>query len=141
MEFVVASISQELRGSACVDVDLIRKCTACLTNLLSHLLPELRQPLSAGFALSKAKWAHARKGDGHGKRWPQLRPTSRCYADLEALPQVALKGARDNHGVVMDPAPTFDSMDQHGVLIPVNDASRAAAQRMMMVSELRVSSS
>lgn len=113
-----------LDSAAHIDSALMARFTGRLTNL-SQFFPELRLPLSVGYAMSKATWV-----DKSGQRRRplasiRLRPGGRRAEELATLLAVAAEVANDDWGVPLAPSPRFPSYRAPSTLTILSDASRA----------------
>lgn len=123
----VASMRDGLRADATVDLRLLERFTGRLTNL-SQFFPELRHPLSVGYALSRVRWRAAR---GHSMRRASarqhIRPGGKRESQMLTLLDVAQAVAEDDEGVFLAPTRVFDATNADGVITVVSDASKAAS--------------
>mmetsp|Transcript_35760 Transcript_35760/g.86828 ORF Transcript_35760/g.86828 Transcript_35760/m.86828 type:complete len:541 (-) Transcript_35760:1988-3610(-) len=119
-------IRDRLATDTCVDTALMARFTGRLTNL-SQFFPELRLPMSVGYAISRVTWL---SGDGFRRRplrYVHLRRGGRREEELQTLLAVAEDVAEDDWGVPLAPVRCFPAYDAPTSLTLLTDASRADA--------------
>lgn len=92
---------------------------------LAQFFPEIRLPLSVGYAVSRVSWVSS---DGHRRRplvSVRIKPRGRRMSQMHDLLDVVEAVIGDGAGVAMAPRESFESIDEPGVLVVVTDASRA----------------
>lgn len=115
-----------LSGGATVDLRLLERFTGRLTNL-SQFFPELRHPLSVGYALTRVRWRTARQFTRRPASQLHVRPGGQRESQMLTLLDVAQAVAEDDEGVFLAPTRVFDAIDADGVVTVVSDASKAAS--------------
>lgn len=108
-----------------VDTALMARFTGRLTNL-SRFFPELRIPLSVGYAISRVTWLSKAGFRRRPLRYVQLRRGGRREEELLTLLAVATEVADDDWGVPLAPAQHFPSHMAPSSLMLLTDASRAS---------------
>jgi len=92
---------------------------------LSQFFPELRHPLSVGYALGRVRWQTARGVTRRPTTWLHIRPGGTRERQMHTLLDVAQAMAEDDVGVSLAPTRVFDELRAAGVLTVVTDASKA----------------
>lgn len=125
MLHAVELLRASLAASSTIEVRLMERFVGRSGNL-AQFFPEIRLPLSVGYAVSRVSW---RTRDG-GRRRPfvsvRLKPRGRRMSQMHDLLDVVTTVIGDGAGVAMAPRESFDSIDDPGVLVVVTDASRAS---------------